>query len=82
MKFLAIIVPHYVPASDNCKDVALTGPLATLEPIVFIWCIAMWALVIALIYDINGQDKERHTIEAIVLIVTGLILVALAAHFS
>ena len=79
---LATIVPHYVPVSDNCKDVALTGSLAMLEPIVFIWGLAAWAVVIATIYDINGQDRERHAIEAIVLIVTGLILVALAAHFS
>lgn len=63
------------------KDIILTDPLAVLEPIVFVWGIATPFVISGLISDVmnNHELDKRHIIEAIVLIATGLILVAVAA---
>lgn len=75
----------YIPVNDNGKDIVLTGPDFVGLIIFIVWVIATTCVTELLTLDIqdqvfsdNKQDIKKHTIELIVLIAIGLIILAVA----
>lgn len=70
-----IPVYYYIPVpvdDSNLTDAETVG-LIILLIILFAWAVAIILLFGRIMFDDNKQDKKRHTIELIALIVIGII---------